>query len=167
MPQRIPLCHLQVGIHVTGIDCSWFRTPFLKHRLLVQTVEQIERWQRSNIPAVDIDPSKGLDGTSFPITDKTLHTMGLLTTQQFNNYFKGENSAVSTFVSCPCSSSWLASTPSTASGTQYEERGMITTINPATLHQPIVALTHDETGRSYGNPLTVDLSMQDQPPMLH
>jgi HD-GYP domain-containing protein (c-di-GMP phosphodiesterase class II) len=45
-----------------------------------------------------------------------------------------------------------------------KERGMITTINPATLHQPIVALTYDETGSSYGNPLTVDLSNQDQPP---
>ena len=28
-----------------------------------------------------------------------------------------------------------------------KERGMITTINPATLHQPIVALTYDETGK--------------------
>jgi putative nucleotidyltransferase with HDIG domain len=40
------------------------------------------------------------------------------------------------------------------------ERGMITTINPATLHQPIVALTYDETGSPYRNPLTVDLSNQ-------
>ena len=45
-----------------------------------------------------------------------------------------------------------------------KERGMITTINPATLHQPIVALTYDETGSPYRNPLTVDLSNQDQPP---
>jgi hypothetical protein len=45
-----------------------------------------------------------------------------------------------------------------------KERGMITTINPATLHQPIVALTYDETGSPYPNPLTVDLSNQDQPP---
>jgi hypothetical protein len=45
-----------------------------------------------------------------------------------------------------------------------KERGMITTINPATLHQPIVALTYDETGSPYRNPLTVDLSIQHQPP---
>lgn len=44
-----------------------------------------------------------------------------------------------------------------------KERRMITTINPATLHQPIVALTHDETSSPYRNPLTVDLSKQDQP----
>jgi HD-GYP domain-containing protein (c-di-GMP phosphodiesterase class II) len=48
-----------------------------------------------------------------------------------------------------------------------KEQGMITTINPATLHQPIVALTYDETGSPYRNPLTVDLSTQNQPPTLH
>ena len=41
---------------------------------------------------------------------------------------------------------------------------MITTINQATLHQPIVTLTYDETGSPYRNPFTVDLSNQDQPP---
>lgn len=46
-----------------------------------------------------------------------------------------------------------------------KERGMITTINPATLHQPIVALTYDETGSPYQNPLTIDLSNQNQPPL--
>jgi len=45
-----------------------------------------------------------------------------------------------------------------------KERGMITTINQATLHQPIVTLTYDETGSPYRNPFTVDLSNQDQPP---
>ena len=62
---------------MAGIDGSWFRTPFLKHRFLVQTVEQIKRLRRSNIHAVDIDPSKGLDITSFPIAEETLHTIGL------------------------------------------------------------------------------------------
>ena len=45
-----------------------------------------------------------------------------------------------------------------------KERGMITTINPTTLHQPIVAVTYDETGRPYRNPLTIDLSNQNQTP---
>ena len=74
---RIPLHQLRVGMYVAGIDCSWFRTPFLKHRFLVQTVEQIERLRRSNIHAVDIDPSERLDVTSFPIAEETLHTIGL------------------------------------------------------------------------------------------
>ena len=76
MRTRIPLHQLRVGIYVAGIDCSWFRTPFL-NRFLVQTVEQIERLRRSNIHAVDIDPSKGLDVTSFPIAEETLHAIGL------------------------------------------------------------------------------------------
>ncbi len=82
MRKRIPLHQLRVGMYVAGIDCSWFRTPFLKHRFLVRTVEQIDRLQRSNIHAVDIDPSRGLDVTSFPIPDGTLHTIGLQTSTQ-------------------------------------------------------------------------------------
>ncbi|MBI3806885.1 MAG: DUF3391 domain-containing protein [Nitrospirae bacterium] len=82
MRKRIPLHQLQVGMYVAGIDCSWFRTPFLRHRFLVQTVEQIERLRRSDIHAVDIDPSKGLDVTSFPIAEETLHTIGLHTSTQ-------------------------------------------------------------------------------------
>ncbi|MEP6936023.1 MAG: DUF3391 domain-containing protein [Nitrospirota bacterium] len=82
MRKRIPLRQLRVGMYVAGIDCSWFRTPFLKHRFLVKTAEQIERLQRSNIHAVDIDPSKGLDVTSFPIAGETLHIIGLDTSTQ-------------------------------------------------------------------------------------
>ncbi|MEP6959887.1 MAG: DUF3391 domain-containing protein [Nitrospirota bacterium] len=82
MRKRIPLTQLRVGMYVAGMDCSWFRTPFLKHRFLVQSIEQIERLQRSNIHAVDIDPSKGLDVTSFPIAEDALHTIGLLTSTQ-------------------------------------------------------------------------------------
>src|SRR6185295_6820638 len=80
--KRIPLTELRVGMYVAGMDCSWFRTPFLKHRFLVQTVEQIERLKRSNIHAVDIDPTRGLDVTSFPIAEETLHTIGLFTSAQ-------------------------------------------------------------------------------------
>ncbi len=79
---RIPLRQLRVGMFVAGIDGSWFRTPFLKHRFLVKTEEQIERLRRSNIHAVDIDPSKGFDVASFPIVDETLSTIGLHTSIQ-------------------------------------------------------------------------------------
>ncbi len=82
MRKRIPLHQLQVGMYVAGIDCSWFRTPFLRHRFLVQTIEQVERLRRSNIHAVDIDSSKGLDVTSFPIAEAALHTIGLQTSIQ-------------------------------------------------------------------------------------
>ena len=80
--KRIPLTQLRVGMYVAGMDCSWFRTPFLKHRFLVRSVEQIKRLQRSNIHAVDIDPSRGLDITSFPIAEDVLHTIRLHTSTQ-------------------------------------------------------------------------------------
>lgn len=82
MRKRISLEQLRVGMYVAGIDCSWFRTPFLKHRFLINTEEQIERLRRSNARAVDIDPSKGLDVASFPIEQETLHTIGLRTSTQ-------------------------------------------------------------------------------------
>ena len=82
MRKRISLQQLRVGMYVAGIDCSWFRTPFLKHRFLISTEEQIERLRRSNARAVDIDPSKGLDVASFPIAQETLHTIGLHTSTQ-------------------------------------------------------------------------------------
>jgi hypothetical protein len=46
-----------------------------------------------------------------------------------------------------------------------KERGMITTINSATLHQPIVAIIYDHTGSPYRHPLTIDLSSQNEPPL--
>lgn len=82
MRKRISLQQLRVGMYVAGIDCSWFRTPFLKHRFLINTKEQIERLRRSNARAVDIDPSKGLDVASFPIAQETLHMIGLHTSTQ-------------------------------------------------------------------------------------
>lgn len=82
MRKHIPLRQLRVGMYVAGIDCSWFRSPSLTHRFLVQTVDQIERLRQSNIQAVDIDTSKGLDVTSLPIEEETLHTIGLLTSTQ-------------------------------------------------------------------------------------
>src|SRR5262245_54940709 len=80
--KRIPITQLRVGMYVAGMDCSWFRTPFLKHRFLVQSVAQIERLQRSNIHAVDIDPSRGLDVTPVPMAEDTLHTISLHTSTQ-------------------------------------------------------------------------------------
>jgi Domain of unknown function (DUF3391) len=82
MRKRISLQQLRVGMYVAGIDCSWFRTPFLKHRFLINTEDQIERLRRSNVRAVDIDPAKGLDVASFPIAQETLHTIGLHTSIQ-------------------------------------------------------------------------------------
>jgi uncharacterized protein DUF3391 len=55
---RIPLRQLRVGMFVAGIDGSWFRTPFLKHRFLVKTEEQIERLRAIQYPRRGYRPHK-------------------------------------------------------------------------------------------------------------
>jgi len=78
MRTRIPLHQLRVGIYVAGIDCSWFRTPFL-NRFLVQTVEQIERFRRSNIhyPRRGYRPLQRARRHVLPDSEETLHAIGL------------------------------------------------------------------------------------------
>jgi putative nucleotidyltransferase with HDIG domain len=92
MHKRIALQQLRVGMYVASLHCSWFRTPFLKHRFLISTEDQIERLRRSNIRAVDIDPSKGFDVASFPIVQETLHTIGLATSTQATPFHDGPRS---------------------------------------------------------------------------
>jgi hypothetical protein len=42
-----------------------------------------------------------------------------------------------------------------------KERGVVTTLNQETLHQPIVTITHQPEGTTYPDPFTVNLA--DQP----
>lgn len=42
-----------------------------------------------------------------------------------------------------------------------KEIGVVTSLNPATLHQPVVAITHDPRGTGYPAPLIVDLAHQE------
>lgn len=46
---------------VVGVDRSWFETPFLRHRFLVNTEEEIARLRESGVSEVTIDPTLGLD----------------------------------------------------------------------------------------------------------
>jgi HD-GYP domain-containing protein (c-di-GMP phosphodiesterase class II) len=82
MLKRITLDQLKVGMYVAGIDGSWFKTPFLKHRFLIDTVEQIERLRRSSIRAVDIDTAKGIDVISAPTADETIRISVIETSAQ-------------------------------------------------------------------------------------
>jgi HD-GYP domain-containing protein (c-di-GMP phosphodiesterase class II) len=42
-----------------------------------------------------------------------------------------------------------------------KEIGVVASLNPATLHQPVVAITHDPQGTGYPTPLVVDLAHQE------
>lgn len=57
----IPIEQLCVGMYVAKLDVSWFRSPFLRHRFLVQDTAQIEKLRRSGVTRVAIDLSRGDD----------------------------------------------------------------------------------------------------------
>lgn len=59
--KRIPIESLMVGMYVAGFDCSWFKTPFLRHKFSVHTPDQIERLKQFGIREVRIDLSRGRD----------------------------------------------------------------------------------------------------------
>lgn len=59
--RRIKIAELQVGMYVTELDRSWFRTPFLRHCFMVNSTDEIDSLRQSGIREVVIDPSRGLD----------------------------------------------------------------------------------------------------------
>lgn len=72
----IPIEQLRVGMYVAKLDVSWFRSPFLRHRFLVQTKAQIDKLRRIGITRVAIDLSQG-DDVEHPQelrTSAALHT---------------------------------------------------------------------------------------------
>ncbi len=59
--KQVSLEELQIGMFVTGLDRSWFRSPFLRHRFLITSQEEIEALRRAGIGRVTIDPFRGAD----------------------------------------------------------------------------------------------------------
>ena len=59
--RKIPLTDLKVGMFLIGVDCSWLRTPFLRHRFKIHDLSEIETLRRSGIVEVTIDPEQGID----------------------------------------------------------------------------------------------------------
>lgn len=54
MRKRIPIAQLAVGMHVVGLDISWLRTPFLKHRWQVSDPSQIDTLKACGARFVDV-----------------------------------------------------------------------------------------------------------------
>jgi HD-GYP domain-containing protein (c-di-GMP phosphodiesterase class II) len=57
----ISLSDLRPGMYVLELDQPWIKTPFLRHRFLVQNTEQIDTLRQASVRQVVIDPSRGLD----------------------------------------------------------------------------------------------------------
>lgn len=60
MKKKIPVQELQVGMYVTGLDQSWFNTPFPVHSFLIASSDDIERLKHIGIRTVEIDLEKSV-----------------------------------------------------------------------------------------------------------
>ncbi|MCP9439967.1 MAG: DUF3391 domain-containing protein [Nitrospira sp.] len=59
--KHISIDDLTPGMYVVGVDVPWYRTPFLRHKRLIDTVTTIDTMRRCGIRTVTIDPRKGKD----------------------------------------------------------------------------------------------------------
>jgi HD-GYP domain-containing protein (c-di-GMP phosphodiesterase class II) len=61
MKKRIATQDLRPGMYIAGMDQSWFRTPFLRHKWLVKREDEITLLRSYGIQDVFIDTEKGCD----------------------------------------------------------------------------------------------------------
>jgi HD-GYP domain-containing protein (c-di-GMP phosphodiesterase class II) len=59
MKKRIAIQDLRPGMYITGMDQSWFHTPFLRHQWLVKREDEISLLRNYGIQNVFIDTEKG------------------------------------------------------------------------------------------------------------
>ncbi len=59
--KRIPVDQLKPGMFVVGMDQPWYKTPYLLHHFLVQSMDTVNELIRHGVREVTIDPAKGLD----------------------------------------------------------------------------------------------------------
>lgn len=64
--KRISIAALKPGMFVVGMDQPWYKTPFLFHKRLVGSDEDISLLRRHGIQEVLIDTAKGLDLDEAP-----------------------------------------------------------------------------------------------------
>ncbi len=65
--KKIPIKKLKIGMYLTGLDISWIKTPFLKHRFLIDSQKKLQSLQGLGIKFVEID----MDKSSYDLNLKT------------------------------------------------------------------------------------------------
>ncbi len=65
-----------MGHFVVGIDKSWLDTPFLSHRFLINSHQEIERLRAHGVRMVIIDPEKSSTAPSSPTREPSAPTPG-------------------------------------------------------------------------------------------
>ena len=63
MKKRIAIQHVRPGMYISGMDQSWFQTPFLRHKWLIKREDEITLLRSYGIQNVFIDTEKGCDVT--------------------------------------------------------------------------------------------------------
>lgn len=71
MKKRIAIHDLRPGMYITGMDQSWFKTPFLRHKWTIKREDEIALLRSYGIQEVQIDTEKGCD---FPGATDIQHT---------------------------------------------------------------------------------------------
>lgn len=61
MATRIHITQLRPGMCIEKLDCSWFATPFFRHRMAVTSMEQIEQLKACGVKTLDISGELGTD----------------------------------------------------------------------------------------------------------
>lgn len=66
---RISVSELQIGMYVTRLDLSWFRSPLLRHSFLIEQSSQIDKLVRAGVKMVDIDLDRGITSPPHHVAD--------------------------------------------------------------------------------------------------
>lgn len=67
--KHVSIDDLTPGMYVVGVDIPWYRTPFLRHKRLIDDATTIDTMRRCGIRTVTIDPRKGKDVVEKASTD--------------------------------------------------------------------------------------------------
>lgn len=59
--KQIPIDRLRPGMYITGLDIAWIDTPFLVHKLLIKSDEQIRELTACGAKLITIDTDRGDD----------------------------------------------------------------------------------------------------------
>jgi HD-GYP domain-containing protein (c-di-GMP phosphodiesterase class II) len=71
MKKRISIQDLRPGMYITGMDQSWFKTPFLRHKWTIKREDEIALLRSYGIQEVQIDTDKGCDLAEAPDVQPT------------------------------------------------------------------------------------------------
>lgn len=73
MKKRIAIEDLRPGMYIAGMDQSWFKTPFLRHKWLVRRHDEILLLRSYGVQNLFIDTKKGSDVSEASFVVETLN----------------------------------------------------------------------------------------------